>query len=151
MFSSKKQKLVLPTCPAEDVYRHRAEFEQANKHSRDSRDALIRLIWAQVHSTDPKHNQDGVKAATQLFKLQPDEERQMLYLAAVGQYNLGQYIDARKHLKQLLETWPDFSQAETLLAAIDESLMNDTLVAGGALAAIGGVAAVVVGALLAKR
>jgi hypothetical protein len=45
-----------------------------------------RLIWAQVHTSEKRHIQQGVKAADQLMSLGVDEHRQLTYLAAVGEY-----------------------------------------------------------------
>jgi hypothetical protein len=39
-------RLVLPVAEHEDVARHRQEFEFASKHGQDTRDALIRCVWA---------------------------------------------------------------------------------------------------------
>lgn len=144
-------KLVLPVSTLEDVTRHRAEFERASIHGYETRDAMIRLIWAQVHSADKRHQRDGVKAADQLMQLGVDEKRQLMYLAAVGEYNLGRVVDARQRLKKLLEEQPDFSQASTLLAAVDDKLTTDTLMAGGAIAAVGAVAGIVLGALVSGK
>lgn len=109
--------------------------------------ALCRLIWAQVHSADRRHQRDGVKAADQLMQLGVDETRQLMYLAAVGEYNLGRVVDARQRLQKVLKEQPDFNQASTLLAAVDDKLTTDTLMAGGAIAAVGAVAGVVIGIL----
>lgn len=57
-------------------------------------------------------------------------------------------MEARQRLKALLETHPEMHQAQSLLDAVDDKLTTDTLVAGGALAAAGAVAGVLVAALL---
>lgn len=113
--------------------------------------SFYRLIWAQVHSAEKRHQRDGVKAADQMMKLGIDESRQLMYLAAVGEYNLGKVVEARQRLKQLLQEQPDFGQASALLAAVDDKLTTDTLVAGGALATVAAVAGVVVGLLAAGK
>ena len=74
-----------------------------------------------------------------------------MYLAAVGEYNLGRAVDARQRLKSLLQEQPDFSQANTLLTAVDDKLTSDTLMAGGAIAAVGAVAGIVLGALVSGK
>lgn len=88
-----------------------------------------------------------MKAADQLMQLGVDEARQLMYLAAVGEYNLGRVVDARQRLQKLLQEQPDFSQAHNLLAAVDDKLTTDTLMAGGAIAAVGAVAGVLIGIL----
>lgn len=74
-----------------------------------------------------------------------------MYLAAVGEYKLGQAVDARQRLIKLLKEQPDFSQARSLLEAVDDKLTTDTLMAGGAIAAVGAVAGLVIGALASGR
>lgn len=81
------------------------------------------------------------------MQLGVDETRQLMYLAAVGEYNLGRVVDARQRLQKVLKEQPDFNQASTLLAAVDDKLTTDTLMAGGAIAAVGAVAGVVIGIL----
>ena len=61
---------------------------------------------------------------------------------------LGRAVEARQRLKTLLESHPEMHQAQSLLDAVDDKLTTDTLVAGGALAAAGAVAGVLVAALL---
>lgn len=109
---------------------------------------MCRLIWAQVHTTEKRHIRDGVRAADQLMNLGVDEHRQLMYLAAVGEYKLGKAVEARQRLKALIDHHPEFSQAKTLLEAVDDKLTTDTLVAGGALAAAGAVAGLIVAALV---
>jgi Fis1 C-terminal tetratricopeptide repeat len=103
-----------------------------------------------VHSQNKIHNREGVKAADQLLQLKADEEQQLMYLAAVGTYNLGRMVETRKRLKAVLAKYPEFGQSKTLLEAVEDKLTSDTLLAGGALAAVGGIAAVVVGSILAS-
>lgn len=57
-------------------------------------------------------------------------------------------MEARQRLKTLLGLHPEMHQAQALLDAVDDKLTTDTLVAGGALAAAGAVAGVLVAALL---
>lgn len=108
-----------------------------------------RLIWAQVHAKSKVHNREGVRAADQLLQLGAEEEQQLRYLAAVGTYKQGALVATRKRLKEILAKFPHCSQAQTLLDAVDDRLTNETLVAGGALAAVGGIAAVVIGGIVA--
>jgi hypothetical protein len=83
------------------------------------------------------------------MQLSGNDQRQLQYLAAVGEYKLGHLLDARQRLKMLLTQQPEFSQAKMLLEAVDDKLADDALIIGGAIAAVGGVAALVLGALFA--
>jgi hypothetical protein len=91
----------------------------------------------------------GIKAADQLLTLKVDETQQLLFLAAVGEYQLGKLADARARLKVAIANNPDFSQGKNLLQAIEDKMTNDTLMAGGVIAAVVGASAVVAGVLLA--
>jgi cytochrome c-type biogenesis protein CcmH/NrfG len=106
------------------------------------------LIWTQVHARDKNQIRQGVKAADSLLKLGAEESRQLLYLASVGEYKLGKYGDARARLKMCLSKDPDAHQAKRLLQAIEDAMTNDTIVAGGVVAAVVGVSAAVAGVLL---
>lgn len=143
--------LQLPEASLEDCQRCVAEFESASKHGYETRDAMIRLIWAQVHTNDKRRIREGVKSADRLMQLGVDESRQLTYLAAVGEYKLGKAVEARQRLKTLLETNPEMHQAKTLLDAVDDKLTTDTLVAGGALAVVGAIAGVAIAALAGGR
>lgn len=141
----------LPEATLEDVAKLRCEFELASKQGADTRDAMIRLIWASVHSKQRRHLQEGITMAKQLLTLEKSEEQQLNYLIAVGEYNLGNLSASRKRLKIVLQKWPEFRQAVTLTNAIEDQMTSDALFAGGAVAALGGVAAVAVAALLARK
>ena len=102
-----------------------------------------------MHSKNRTHVREGVKAADQLITLEAEEMQQLLYLAAVGEYKLGDYMSSRARLQVALKDSPDFAQAKNLLQAIEDKMTSDTLVAGGVLAAIAGVSLAVVAGLAA--
>ena len=92
----------------------------------------------------------GVRAADQLLTLKAaDSQQQLQYLAAVGEFNLGRLSDARNRLQQVVKENPNFSQGKNLLKACEDKLTNDTIAAGGVVAGVVGVSAVVATALLA--
>lgn len=66
-------------------------------------------------------------------------QRELLYLQAVGMYRQGDNLDARQTLKDLLVSYPDFRQAETLLEHVESEVVKDGLVGLTAGAAILGV------------
>ena len=65
--------------------------------------------------------------------------RELLYLQAVGQYRKGDYLQARSTLQGLVESHPDFRQAETLLDYVENEIVKEGLIGIGAGAAILGV------------
>ena len=68
----------------------------------------------------------------------------------MGRYRSRQYIEARRILKTVMETNPDFRQAANLLEAAEKEIIKDGLVGVGAGAAIVGAIAAVVVALAKK-
>lgn len=69
---------------------------------------------------------------------------------AVGEYKLGNLSDARAGLVQILKQKPDFRQAIKLKSAVEDEMTSEALAVGavGALAVVGGIAAVLLGAFL---
>ena len=65
--------------------------------------------------------------------------RELLYIQAVGEYRKGEYLNARSILKRIVESYPDFRQAESLLGYVENELVKEGLVGLGAGAAIIGV------------
>ena len=109
---------------------------------------MCRLIWTQVHARDQNQVRQGVKAADSLLKLKAEETQQLQYLAAVGEFKLGKYTDARARVRKVLEENPQFGQGKSLLKLIEDKMMQDTAVAGGVIAGVGVVSAAVLGVML---
>ncbi|PSC68001.1 mitochondrial fission 1 A [Micractinium conductrix] len=139
----------LPVTDAELITTCEHEYEDAAQHGgQPAQDACFRLAWALVHSSEERHVARGVELAEALAHGEGLEQRDVLYLQAVGRYRQRRYIESRRMLKSLLETHPDFRQAETLLEACDKEILKDGLVGLGAGAAIvGAVAAIAIAAL----
>lgn len=79
------------------------------------------------------------------------DHRELLYLRAVGHYRLKQYLAARQTLKEILETSPDFRQAQTLLDAAESEIVKDGIVGLSAAAAIIGVVGAITISAMKKR
>ncbi len=60
-------------------------------------------------------------------------------MLAVGCYRQGKYVEARRSLKEVLLVSPDFRQAETLQAAVDDKILREGLLGVGVGAAVLGV------------
>lgn len=101
-----------------------------------------------MHSRDRNQISLGLKAAKQLLTLKVDERQQLQYLAAVAEYKLGKYPEARSRLQQATKENPEFGQGKHLLQAIEDKMTSDTLVAGGVVTAVVGVTAAIAGSLL---
>lgn len=77
--------------------------------------------------------------------------RELLYLQAVGQYRKGDYLQARSTLQGLVESHPDFRQAETLLDYVENEIVKEGIIGIGAGAAILGVVGTIAIALASGR
>ena len=100
--------------------------------------------WALVHSRDKRDVALGMQLVSALLSQAGDDanalnQRELLYLQAVGMYRQGDNLDARQTLKDLLVSYPDFRQAETLLEHVESEVVKDGLVGLTAGAAILGV------------
>lgn len=64
---------------------------------------------------------------------------------------LEQVLDARRQLQELLRVNPQWRQAQTLKAAVDDQVVKEGLLGLGVATAIGGVAALILAAALGGR
>jgi fission 1 protein len=117
--------------------------------------------WALVHSNPTGSDREaayrdidlGLNLIQALLSQMPDSldggrRRELLYIQAVGEYRKGEYLNARSILRAVLESYPDFRQAESLLEYVENELVKEGLIGLGAGAAIIGVlGAVTVAAL----
>ncbi|KAK9816702.1 hypothetical protein WJX72_003896 [[Myrmecia] bisecta] len=151
--SSKAQ---LPLTEPELVVDLQNEYEKLSREgSSDADQACFRLAWALVHSRSLKDVQRGLDLSTLLLQghdLGSDTQRDAVYLCAVAKYKLGRYIDSRHQLEELLKVTPDCRQAQHLKQVVDDQIVKEGLIGVGIGAGVlAGVAAVVVGALMARR
>ncbi|EFN52415.1 hypothetical protein CHLNCDRAFT_138900 [Chlorella variabilis] len=139
----------LPYTEPELIQQCQKEYEEAAQHGgQEALDACFRLSWALVHSQVPGEVQRGIELAEALTDSAGLDQRDLLYLVAVGKYRQRRYIEARRTLKGLMQVHPEFRQAEGLLEACDREIVKDGLVGVGAGAAIlGAVAAIAVAAM----
>eukprot|EP00887_Chlorella_sp_A99_P000365 scaffold13.g365.t1 len=141
----------LPNTEPDLIAQCKRDYEAAAQHGgQEAMDACFRLAWSQVHSRDKRDVLQGMELLEGLLRGDSHEERDLKYLLAVGKYRSRHYIDARRTLKELLEEYPEFRQAQSLLEMCEKDIITDGLVGVGVGTAIVGVAAAVVMAL-AKR
>jgi len=101
-----------------------------------------------VHSRDKSDVQRGLEFVDALLSSEGTEQRELLYLKGVGQFRSYHHVAARATLKEAIDKFPDFRQAESLLDAVESEIVKDGMVGVGIGAAIVGViAAVAVGAM----
>ena len=92
-----------------------------------------------------------MRLLSEIFRQSPDRRRECLYYLALGNYNLGNYAEARRYNDNLLELEGGNLQAQSLRSLIDdkvakEGLMGVAIVGGLAAAAAVGVGMLVRGA-----
>lgn len=61
------------------------------------------LVWGLVHGRSAKEQLRGVELVDAMLLAEDAEDRELLYLKAVGYYRLRRYLDARATLKNVLK------------------------------------------------
>ncbi|KAK9472244.1 uncharacterized protein V1510DRAFT_417718 [Dipodascopsis tothii] len=107
--------------------------------------------WGLIKSTKQPEQTLGVRYLTEIFRDAPERRRECLYYLALGNFKLGNYVEARRYNDLLLEREPNNLQARSLNKLIDDRVAREGLVGmaiiGGAVA-LGGV---LLGTLLKRR
>ena len=94
-----------------------------------------------MHSHNRPDTYRGLELIEALLSTDGAERRELLYLRAVAQFRLKQHIACRTTLKTILEEYPEFRQADSLLDSCEHEIVKDGLVGVGAGAAILGIVA----------
>lgn len=87
---------------------------------------LCRVIWAQVHQTaDLKQVKEGIKTADSIRTFEDErfsfpESTYLLYLSAVGKFNLNELGEAKKRAIQVLSIERDHTRAAILMHLIGQ-------------------------------
>ncbi|KAK9467701.1 hypothetical protein V1512DRAFT_246455 [Lipomyces arxii] len=107
--------------------------------------------WGLIKSPRREEESLGVRLLTEIFRDSPERRRECLYYLALGNFKLGNYVEARRYNDLLMDREPHNMQARSLNKLIDDQVAKEGLVG---LALIGGVVAaggIVLGALLHRR
>ncbi|RID47340.1 hypothetical protein BRARA_I03940 [Brassica rapa] len=121
------------------------------------KECLMRLSWALVHS----HQQDDVQRGIDMLEASlansapPLEDREKLYLLAVGYYRSGDCSKSRQLVDRCIEMQPDWRQALVLKKCIEDKITKDGVIGIGitasAVGAVGLIAGGIVAALARKK
>ncbi|KAK9311710.1 hypothetical protein V1522DRAFT_416027 [Lipomyces starkeyi] len=107
--------------------------------------------WGLIKSPRRDEQQLGVRLLTDIFRDAPERRRECLYYLALGNYKLGNYVEARRYNDLLMDREPNNMQARSLNKLIDDRVAKEGLVGlaiiGGAVAAGG----IILGTLLKRR
>ncbi|KAK7276694.1 hypothetical protein RIF29_17838 [Crotalaria pallida] len=105
-------------------------------------ECLLRLSWALVHSKQPPDVHRGIAMLEGSLPATKDplQQREKLYLLAVGYYRSGDYSRSRDLVDRCLLIAPDWRQALTLKKSIEDRIKKDGVIGLGiAATAVGAV------------
>lgn len=113
----------------------------------------MRLSWALVHSRQAEDVQRGIAMleASLANSSPPLQQREKLYLLAVGYYRAGEYAKSRQIVEQCLEIAPDWRQALALKKTVEDRIAKDGVIGIGITATAVGLIAGGIAAALARK
>ncbi|KAM5587904.1 mitochondrial fission 1 protein A [Rosa sericea] len=150
----------IPWCNRDIIHRCEREVgevmnkgESTEEHKSES---IMRLSWALVHSMQREDVQRGIDMLLQATNNSmakstnsPLDQREMLYLMAVGYYRSGEYSTSRRLLNQCLGIEPKWRRALSLKKTVEDRIMKDGFIGigitAGAIIAAGGIVAACLG------
>lgn len=119
------------------ILKNQVEAEQPEV----SPQTTFNYAWGLIKSSNHKHQEEGVRLLTGVFRDVPSMRRECLYYLSLGSYKIGDYTNARRYVDTLLDAEPENSQARALKVTIDDQVTKEGLIGlgivGGAIAAIG--------------
>ncbi|CAN8279706.1 unnamed protein product [Cochlearia groenlandica] len=127
----------------------RASTDSGSEESK--KDCLMRLSWALVHSRKSEDVQRGIAMleASLANSAPPLEDREKLYLLAVGYFRSGDYSKSRQLVDRCIEMQPDWRQALVLKKIIEDKITQDGVIGIGIMASAVGVVGLVAGGIIA--
>ncbi|KAI4308167.1 hypothetical protein L6164_031269 [Bauhinia variegata] len=145
----------LPWCDRDIIAGCEREVAEAEKQSSDElmKECLLRLSWALVHSKRPEDVQRGIAMLEASLPGTSDliQQREKLYLLAVGYYRSGDYSRSRDLVDRCLMIAPDWRQAVTLKKTIEERITKDGVIGMGIAATAVGLIAGGIAAAVSRR
>ncbi|KAI3421564.1 uncharacterized protein J3R85_012064 [Psidium guajava] len=117
-------------------------------------ETIMRLSWALVHSRQREDVQRGIAMleGTSLTNTNtPLQQREKLYLLAVGYYRSGEFSKSLQLLQQCLEIAPDWRQALTLKKNVESRITKDGVIGIGITATAVGLVAGGIAAAFARK
>ncbi|KAM7505322.1 hypothetical protein LguiB_004226 [Lonicera macranthoides] len=146
----------IPWCERDIVVGCEKEVAEAAKGDSEEVKAgsIMRLSWALVHSRQQDDVHRGIamlEASLAKRSNSPLQEREKLYLLAVGNYRSGEFSKSRKLLEKCLEISPDWRQALSLKNMVEERITKDGVIGIGITATTVGLIVGGLAAALARR
>ncbi|KAJ4969963.1 hypothetical protein NE237_003062 [Protea cynaroides] len=140
----------IPWCDRDVIAGCEREVAEADGVSQERmNESIMRLSWALVHSRRPEDVQRGVAMleASLAATNSPLQNREKLYLLAVGYYRSGDYSRSRQLVERSLEVAPDWRQGLRLKKVVEDRIARDGVIGIGiaatAVLILGGIAAAI--------
>ncbi|XVE61021.1 hypothetical protein DITRI_Ditri06bG0006800 [Diplodiscus trichospermus] len=116
----------IPWCDRDIIAGCEREVADASKGDSEQlkSESIMRLSWALVHSRQAEDVQRGIAMleASLANSSSPLQQREKLYLLAVGYYRTAEYSRSRQLVEQCLEIAPDWRQALALKKVVEERI-----------------------------
>ncbi|KAG2308336.1 hypothetical protein Bca4012_082609 [Brassica carinata] len=146
----------IPWCDRDVILECEKEVRSATEgdSSEDQKkESIMRLSWALVHSRQAEDIQRGIAMleASLASSSPPLQDREKLYLLAVGYYRTGDYSRSRQLVERCLEVQPDWRQALALKKTIEDKIAKDGVIGIGITATAVGLIAGGIAAALARK
>ncbi|KAB2065953.1 Mitochondria fission 1 [Gossypium arboreum] len=145
----------IPWCDRDVIAGCEREVADAAKGSSEEQksESIMRLSWALVHSRQAEDVQRGIAMleASLANSSSPLQQREKIYLLAVGYYRTGEFSRSRQLVGQCLEIAPDWRQALVLKKAVEERIAKDGVIGIGITATALGLIAGGIAAALTRR
>ncbi|XP_059462206.1 mitochondrial fission 1 protein A-like [Corylus avellana] len=143
----------IPWCDRDIIVGCEREVSEAGDANERKSESIMRLSWALVHSRQPEDVQRGIAMleASLANASSPLEQREKLYLLAIGYYRSGEYSRSRQLVDRCLEIAPDWRQALTLKKTIEDKIAKDGVIGIGITATAVGLLAGGIAAAFARK
>ncbi|KAF2308191.1 hypothetical protein GH714_036576 [Hevea brasiliensis] len=145
----------IPWCDHDIILGCEREAVEADKGDSDElkSDSIMRLSWALVHSKRSEDVQRGIAMleASLANVSSPMQQREKVYLLAVGYYRSGEFSRSRQLVDQCLEVAPDWRQALVLKKTIEDRIARDGVIGIGITATAVGLLAGGIAAALSRK
>ncbi|XP_050228235.1 mitochondrial fission 1 protein A [Mercurialis annua] len=143
----------IPWCDDDIISGIEREVAESEADEMRQNESIMRLSWALVHSKRPEHVQRGIAMleASLANSSSPLQQREKVYLLAVGYYRSGDYSRSRQLVEQCLQTAPDWRQAQVLKKTIEDRIAKDGVIGIGITATAVGLIAGGIAAAFARK
>ncbi|XP_002529168.2 mitochondrial fission 1 protein A [Ricinus communis] len=145
----------IPWCDHDIILGCEREVAEAAKGESEElkNESIMRLSWALVHSKRPEDVQRGIAMleASLGNSSSPLQQREKVYLLAVGYYRSGDYSRSRQLVEQCLAVAPDWRQALVLKKTIEDRIAKDGVIGIGITATAVGLIAGGIAAAIARK